>query len=35
MDLKDYVLSKYDKETFKHIIEKAVIEILDRLKWHF
>ena len=32
MDLKDYVLSKYNKETFKPIIEKAVVEILDRLK---
>ena len=25
MDLKDYVLSKYDKATFKPIIEKAVV----------
>lgn len=33
MDLADYVLSKYDKETFEPIIQKAVDEILERLKW--
>lgn len=32
MDLKDFVLSKYDKAVFEPIIEKAVVEILDRLK---
>ena len=32
MDLKDFVLSKYDKEVFKPIIEKAAVEILDRLR---
>lgn len=32
MDLADYVLSKYDKDVFEPIIEKAVDEILDRLK---
>lgn len=31
LDLADYVLSKYDKETFKPIIEKAVDEICERL----
>ena len=33
MDLADYVLSKYDKETFEPIIQKAVDEFLERLKW--
>ena len=33
MDLADFVLSKYDKETFEPIIKKAVDEILERLKW--
>lgn len=32
MSLADYVLSKYDKEFFKPVIEKAVEEILERLK---
>ena len=32
MDLADYVLSKYDKEVFAHIIEKVADEVLERLK---
>lgn len=32
MDLADYVLSKYDKEVFAPIIEKAADEVLNRLK---
>lgn len=32
MNLADYVLSKYDKKFFKPVIEKAVEEILERLK---
>ena len=32
MDLADYVLSKYDKEAFAPIIEKAEEEVLERLK---
>ena len=32
MSLADYVLSKYDKEFFKPVIENAVEEILERLK---
>lgn len=32
MDLADYVLSKYDQNTFRPIIEKVVDEICERLK---
>ena len=31
MDLADYVLSKYDKNVFAPIIDKAVNEICERL----
>lgn len=31
LDLADYVLSKYDKQTFEPIIEKTVNEICERL----
>lgn len=32
MDLADYVLSKFDKETFAPILDKAAQEVLDRIK---
>ena len=31
LDLADYVLSKYDKETFEPIIEKAAKEVCERI----
>ncbi|MBR1890777.1 MAG: aminoacyl-tRNA hydrolase [Clostridia bacterium] len=32
MDLADYVLSKFDKETFAPILDKAAQEVIDRIK---